>query len=38
MGEKEFKFNTVEEAIEDIRKGKMVIVVDDPIGRTRATS
>ncbi|WP_461831790.1 bifunctional 3,4-dihydroxy-2-butanone-4-phosphate synthase/GTP cyclohydrolase II [Aquifex sp.] len=28
--EQEFKFNTVEEAIEDIRKGKMVIVVDDP--------
>ncbi|RUM30680.1 MAG: bifunctional 3,4-dihydroxy-2-butanone-4-phosphate synthase/GTP cyclohydrolase II [Aquifex sp.] len=26
----EFKFNTVEEAIEDIKKGKMVIVVDDP--------
>ncbi len=29
-GFEEFKFNTVEEAIEDIRKGKMVIVVDDP--------
>ncbi|GAB6066399.1 bifunctional 3,4-dihydroxy-2-butanone-4-phosphate synthase/GTP cyclohydrolase II [Aquifex pyrophilus] len=28
--EQEFKFNTVEEAIEDIRRGKMVIVVDDP--------
>ena len=26
----EFKFNTIEEAIEDIKKGKMVIVVDDP--------
>ena len=26
----EFKFNTIEEAIEDIRNGKMVIVVDDP--------
>ncbi|RTZ69909.1 MAG: bifunctional 3,4-dihydroxy-2-butanone-4-phosphate synthase/GTP cyclohydrolase II [Aquificaceae bacterium] len=26
----EFKLNTVEEAIEDIRQGKMVIVVDDP--------
>ncbi|RUM57937.1 MAG: bifunctional 3,4-dihydroxy-2-butanone-4-phosphate synthase/GTP cyclohydrolase II [Persephonella sp.] len=25
-----FKFNTIEEAIEDIKKGKMVIVVDDP--------
>lgn len=25
----EFKFNTIEEAIEDIREGKMVIVVDD---------
>jgi len=24
-----FKFNTIEEAIEDIRKGKMVVVVDD---------
>ncbi len=29
-GNEEFKFNTVEEAIEDIRQGKMVIVVDDP--------
>ncbi|HIO42187.1 MAG TPA: bifunctional 3,4-dihydroxy-2-butanone-4-phosphate synthase/GTP cyclohydrolase II, partial [Aquifex sp.] len=28
--EREFEFNTVEEAIEDIRRGKMVIVVDDP--------
>ena len=26
----EFKFNTIEEAIEDIKQGKMVIVVDDP--------
>lgn len=26
----EIKFNTIEEAIEDIKKGKMVIVVDDP--------
>jgi len=26
----ELKFNTVEEAIEDIKRGKMVIVVDDP--------
>ncbi len=26
----EFKFNTIEEAIEDIKNGKMVIVVDDP--------
>mgnify|MGYP001770626467 FL=1 len=26
----EFKFNTIEEAIEDIAQGKMVIVVDDP--------
>jgi 3,4-dihydroxy 2-butanone 4-phosphate synthase/GTP cyclohydrolase II len=25
----EFKFNTIEEAIEDIRQGKMIIVVDD---------
>ena len=25
----EIKFNTVEEAIEDIKQGKMVIVVDD---------
>jgi len=24
-----FKFNTIEEAIEDIRKGKMIVVVDD---------
>lgn len=28
--EQEFKFNTVEEALEDIKQGKMVIVVDDP--------
>ncbi|HHJ64118.1 MAG TPA: bifunctional 3,4-dihydroxy-2-butanone-4-phosphate synthase/GTP cyclohydrolase II [Aquifex aeolicus] len=26
----EFRFNTIEEAVEDIRRGKMVIVVDDP--------
>ena len=26
----EFKFNTIEEALEDIKNGKMVIVVDDP--------
>ena len=26
----EFKFNTIEEALEDIANGKMVIVVDDP--------
>lgn len=26
----EIKFNTIEEAIEDIKKGKIVIVVDDP--------
>ena len=25
----EFKFNTIEEAIEDIKNGKMIIVVDD---------
>ena len=25
-----FKFNSIEEALEDIKKGKMVIVVDDP--------
>ncbi len=25
-----FEFNTIEEAIEDIREGKMIIVVDDP--------
>ena len=30
MAQKEFKLNSVEEAIEDIRQGKMVIVVDDP--------
>ncbi|MCK9219654.1 MAG: bifunctional 3,4-dihydroxy-2-butanone-4-phosphate synthase/GTP cyclohydrolase II [Bacteroidales bacterium] len=24
-----FKFNTIEEAIEDVRKGKMIVVVDD---------
>jgi len=29
MPEKRYKFNTIEEAIEDIRKGKMVILVDD---------
>ena len=27
---KDFKFNTIDEAIEDILNGKMVIVVDDP--------
>ena len=26
----EFKFNTIKEAVEDIKNGKMVIVVDDP--------
>ena len=26
----EFKFNTINEAVEDIKNGKMVIVVDDP--------
>ena len=26
----EIKFNTIEEAIEDLRNGKMIIVVDDP--------
>ena len=25
----QFKFNTIEEAIEDIKNGKMVVVVDD---------
>ncbi len=25
----DYKFNTIEEAIEDIRKGKMIVVVDD---------
>lgn len=25
-----FKFNTIEEAIEDIKNGKMIIVIDDP--------
>ena len=24
-----FKFNTIEEAIEDIKQGKLIIVVDD---------
>ena len=28
-GGMEFRFNTIEEAIEDIRAGKMVVVVDD---------
>lgn len=26
----EFRFNTIEEALEDIRAGKMIVVVDDP--------
>ncbi|MEJ2493216.1 MAG: bifunctional 3,4-dihydroxy-2-butanone-4-phosphate synthase/GTP cyclohydrolase II [Ignavibacteriaceae bacterium] len=26
----EFRFNTIEEAIQDIKQGKMIIVVDDP--------
>src|ERR1035438_7258844 len=25
----QFKFNTIDEALEDIRKGKMIVVVDD---------
>ncbi|MGV2643393.1 3,4-dihydroxy-2-butanone-4-phosphate synthase, partial [Clostridium perfringens] len=25
-----FKFNTIEEAIEDIREGKIIVVIDDP--------
>ena len=28
--EKDNRFNTIEEAIEDLRKGKMIIVIDDP--------
>jgi 3,4-dihydroxy 2-butanone 4-phosphate synthase/GTP cyclohydrolase II len=30
MSNNEFKFNTIDEAIEDIKAGKMLIVVDDP--------
>jgi 3,4-dihydroxy 2-butanone 4-phosphate synthase / GTP cyclohydrolase II len=30
MNNNEFKFNTIDEAIEDIKVGKMLIVVDDP--------
>ncbi len=30
MNTNEFKFNTIDEAIEDIKAGKMLIVVDDP--------
>lgn len=30
--------NTIEEAIEDFRQGKIVIVVDDEDGKTKATS
>jgi 3,4-dihydroxy 2-butanone 4-phosphate synthase / GTP cyclohydrolase II len=30
MNNNEFKFNTIDEAIEDIKAGKMLIVVDDP--------
>ena len=26
----EMKFNTIEEAIEDLRQGKMIVVTDDP--------
>nr|WP_200779440.1 bifunctional 3,4-dihydroxy-2-butanone-4-phosphate synthase/GTP cyclohydrolase II [Anaerobranca californiensis] len=29
MNSMEFKFNTIEEAIEEIRQGKMIVVVDD---------
>ncbi|MDZ5038461.1 3,4-dihydroxy-2-butanone-4-phosphate synthase, partial [Clostridium perfringens] len=25
-----FMFNTIEEAIEDIREGKIIVVIDDP--------
>ena len=30
-----FAFDTIESAIEDIRAGKVIIVVDDEDGRTR---
>ncbi len=30
MNNREYKFDTIEEAIEDIKAGKMVVVVDDP--------
>ena len=26
------KFNTIEEAVEDIRQGKIIVVVDDEVG------
>ena len=32
-----FKLNTIEEALDDFREGKFLIVVDDEIERTRAT-
>ena len=32
------QFNTVEEALEELRNGKIILVTDDPIGRTKGIS
>ena len=33
----ENKFNTIEEALEDLRQGKMIVVTDDPEREMKAT-
>ena len=33
-----FQYNTIEEALEDLRQGKMILCTDDPTGRTKGTS
>ncbi len=32
----EFKFNTIEEALDDLRQGKIILCTDDLIGKTKA--
>ena len=33
-----FQYNTIEEALEDLRQGRMILCTDDPDRETRATS
>ena len=33
-----FEFNTIEEAIEDLRQGKLILVTDDEDRETKVTS
>lgn len=30
-------YHSIEEALEDLRAGKIILVTDDPTGRTKAT-